>query len=114
MNVHHLCFAHWRAYGVQRCFYTHETATPNPGCAPVYRQKPPIADAVLAWLAHFYRRSIVSWRARVRRAVHHHDGAASVQTSFIGAALKPVAVSVLHAHIWSRAGLQWKVGDLAA
>ena len=57
MDVHHLCLAYGPAYGVQSGFYTHEGAKPDPGCAPVYRQKPPIADAMLAWLAHFY------WRA---------------------------------------------------
>jgi len=59
MHMHQLRFAYGPAYRVQRRLYANEGAEPHPARAPVYRQKPPIADAVLAWLAHFYRRSIV-------------------------------------------------------
>jgi len=54
MNVHHLCFAYWRAYGVQRCFYTHEGAKPDPARTPIYRQVPTIPNAMLAWLFHLH------------------------------------------------------------
>jgi hypothetical protein len=57
MHMHHLCLAYGPAYGVQRCFYTHQGAEPHPARAPIDRKVPPVADAMLAWLAHFY------WRA---------------------------------------------------
>ena len=57
MHMHQFGFRYGPAYGVQRRLYAHETATPHPARAPVYRQEPPVADAVLARLGHFYWRS---------------------------------------------------------
>lgn len=54
MHVHHLCFAYWRAYGVQRCFYADERAVARPASAKIDREVPAISDAVLARLGHFY------------------------------------------------------------
>ena len=54
MHVHQFGFRYGPAYGVQRRLYAHEGATPYPASAPIDRKVPPIADAMLAWLAHLH------------------------------------------------------------